>query len=82
MLYASINVGVYLVDQLIAYYRPKIRCRQIWMPLFLHSADIVRVNSYVLYKETVYKHHDVNDDDINSHKQFLVVFINSLILCA
>ena len=71
--------GIDLVDQLIAYYRPKIRCRRTWMPLFLHRSDIIRVNSYVLYKETGYNHFDVNDDGINSHKQFLITFINSLI---
>ena len=38
-------LGVDLVDQLIAYYRPKIRCRCTWMPLFLHGADIIRVIS-------------------------------------
>ena len=74
-------LGVDLVDQLIAYYRPKIRCRRTWMPLFLHGSDIIRVNSYVLYKETAYNHPDVNDG-INSHKQFLIAFINSLIHCA
>ena len=40
-------LGVDLVDQFIVYYQPKIRCRQTWMPLFLHGADIIRVNSYV-----------------------------------
>ena len=48
------------------------------MPLFLHGADIIWVNSYVLYKETSYRYPDVNDDEINSHKQFLIEFINSL----
>ena len=60
-------LSVDLVDLLIAYYQPKICCRRTWMLLFLHRADIVRVNSYVLYKETAYGHPDVNDG-INSHK--------------
>ena len=72
-------LGVDLVDQLIAYYRPKIRCRRTWMPLLLHCLDIIRVNSYVLYKETSYLHPAVNDDEIDSHKQFLIEFVNSLI---
>ena len=72
-------LGVDLVDQLIAYYRPKIRCRRTWMPLLLHCLDIIRVNSYVLYKETSYLHPAVNDDEIDSHKQFLIEFTNSLI---
>ena len=72
-------LGVDLVDQLIAYYRPKICCRRTWMPLLLHCLDIIRVNSYVLYKETSYLHPAVDDDEIDSHKQFLIEFVNSLI---
>ena len=72
-------LGVNLVGQLIAYYRPKIRCRRTWMPLLLHCLDIIGVNSYVLYKETSYLHPAVNDAEIDSHKQFLIEFINSLI---
>ena len=30
-----------LVDQLITYYQPKIRCRCTWMSLFLHGANII-----------------------------------------
>ena len=51
------------------------------MPVFLYGTDIIRVNSYVLYKETAYDHPDVNDS-IKIHKQFLIAFINSLIHCA
>ena len=40
------------------------------------------MNSYVLYKETSYLHRAVNNDDINTHKEFLIQFINSLILRA
>ena len=71
-------LGVDLVDQLIAHYCQKIRCRRTWIPLSLHGSDIIRVNSCVLCKETAYNHPDVNDG-INSHKQFLIAFINSLI---
>jgi hypothetical protein len=72
-------LGVDVVDQLIAYYRPKIRCRRTWVPIFLHCLDILRVNSYVLYKETSYNHPDVNNDTIRDHKHFLIAFVNSLI---
>ena len=72
-------LGVDVVDQLIAYYRPKIRCRRTWVPIFLHCLDILRVNSYVLYKETSYNHPDVNNDTIRDHKHFLIEFVNSLI---
>ena len=40
-------LGVNLVDQLIAFYQPKIRCQRTWMPLFLHGADIIHFYSYV-----------------------------------
>ena len=32
-----------------------------------------------MYKETSYLHRAVNNDDIDSHKEFLIEFINSLI---
>ena len=47
--------------------------------IVLHCLDIIWVNSYVLYKETSYLHHAVNNDDIDSHKKFFVEFTNSLI---
>jgi len=72
-------LGVDMVDQLISYYRPKIRCKRTWMPIFLHCLDILRVNSYVLYKETAKDHPDVADKNICNHKQFLIEYINSLI---
>ena len=72
-------LSVDVVDQLIAYYRPQIRCRRTWVPIFLHCLDILRVNSYVLYKETSYNHPDVNNDTIWDHKLFLIEFVNSLI---
>ena len=47
--------------------------------MLLHCLDIIRVNSYVLYKETSYLHPLVENDEIDSHKQFLIEFVNSLI---
>ena len=35
-----------------------------------------------MYKETSYLHPLVDNDDIDSHKQFLIEFVNSLIRCA
>ena len=40
------------------------------------------MNSHVLYKKASYLHPAVNNDDINTHKEFLIQFINSLILYA
>ena len=49
------------------------------MPLLLHCLDIIRVNSYVLYKETSYLHPLVDNKEIDSHKQFVIEFVDSLI---
>ena len=51
-------LGVDVVDQLIASYQPKLWCQRTWMPIFLHCLDILRVNLYVLYKETPSNNHD------------------------
>ena len=75
-------LGVDLVDQLIVYYQPKNICWQIWMSLLLHSADIIWMNLYFLYKEKACLHPAMNNDAINVHKQFSIEFIKSLILCA
>jgi Transposase IS4 len=40
-------LGVDKCDQLIAYYRPELRCRRVWMPLFFQCLDIIRVNAYI-----------------------------------
>ena len=77
--YNHMMLGVDVVDQLIAYYRPKICCQRTWMPIFLQCLCVLRVNSYVLYKETSRDHPEVNDKDIRSHKSFLIEFINVLI---
>ena len=47
--------------------------------MLLQYLDIIRVNSYVLYKETSYLHPLVDNEEIDSHKQFLIKFVNSLI---
>ena len=72
-------LGVDVVDQLIAYYRPKIWCRHTWVPIFLHCLDILRVILYVLYTETAYNHVDVDKDKVRNHKHFSIEFVNSLI---
>ena len=40
--------GVDKADQLISYYRPKLRCRRIWMPIMFHCLDLIRINSYII----------------------------------
>ena len=49
------------------------------MLLLLHCLDIICVNLYVLYKEASYLHSLVENDEIDSHKQFLIESVNSLI---
>jgi hypothetical protein len=34
--------------QMISNYKPKLRCRRTWMPMFLHTLDICRLNSYIV----------------------------------
>jgi hypothetical protein len=42
--------GVNKAYQLITYYRPQIRCRRTWMPMFFHCLDICQVNSSIIAK--------------------------------
>ena len=49
------------------------------MPLLLHCLDIIRVNSYVLYKEMSFLHPLVDNEEVDSHKQFVIEFVDSLI---
>ena len=41
--------GVDRNDQLISNYRHQLRCKRIWMPLMLHSLDVLRVNAYLAH---------------------------------
>lgn len=42
--------GVNKADQLISYYRPKVRCRRIWIPLMFHCLNVLRINLYIVCK--------------------------------
>ena len=55
--------------QLISNYKPKLRCRRTWFPMFLHSLDICRVNSYIIAKQ--------KDQSINQ-KDFILDWITAL----
>lgn len=48
--YNHFMLGVDVADQLIAYYRPNVRCRRTWMPLMLHWLNCTRVNSFITHK--------------------------------
>ena len=61
--------GVDKADQLIAYYRPDVRCRRTWMPLMFHMLDCMRVNSYVACKNMGYK---------GTHKEFTMEWCEAL----
>jgi hypothetical protein len=43
--------GVDKAYQLISGYKPTLRCRRIWMPMWLHCLDVCRVNAYIIAKE-------------------------------
>lgn len=68
--------GVDLSDQLIAYYRPNLRCRRIWMPMFFHCLDVVRVNSYIAAKQLGWT---CRGDAKKMHKEFVVEWIQSML---
>jgi hypothetical protein len=70
--------GVDKADQLIAYYRPNLRCRRTWMPLFFHGLDVVRVNSFIACRELGWKSSS-NQDPGKQHKEFLKDWIQALI---
>ena len=57
-------LGVDVVDQLIANYRPKLRCRCTWISIMLHCFDVLRVNCYILYHATPHDHKQVDDENI------------------
>ena len=73
-------LGVDVADHLISSYRPKICCRRTWMPLFLHCLDVLRVNCYILYRETSRKEPTIENTKILGHKQFVIELINCLIV--
>jgi len=64
--------GVDLADQLIAYYRPEVRCRRTWTPLMLHCFNGYRINS-----DTAQKTH-LGAESVN-HKRFLCLWIDTLV---
>jgi hypothetical protein len=65
-------LGVDKSDQLIAYYRPEIRCRRTWMPILLHCLDVLRINAFIVYKEQA-------GEEAIDHKEFLVQWIETLL---
>jgi len=42
--------GVDVSDQRIAYYQPNLRCRRNWIPMFIQILNIIRSNSYIVYR--------------------------------
>ena len=71
-------LGVDKADQLIAYYRPKLRCRRTWMPLLFHALDVVRVNSYIAAVKCGYKG-KLHSDNKSVHKEYTVAFVRALL---
>ena len=66
-------LGVDVADQLIAYYRPNVRCRRTWMPLMLHWLNCTRVNSFVTHKGVCGKARAF------SQKSFLITWIKHML---
>jgi Transposase IS4 len=61
--------GVDRADQLIAYYRPNLRCQRTWMPIFLHCLDIIRINAFIIAKKA---------NNNLDHKDFVAAWIDRL----
>ena len=71
-------LGVDVADQLIAYYRAKIRCRRTWMPIMLQCMDVLRINSYIVYREcNLDQDPDFSQRDL--HKFYLLGWISAMI---
>jgi hypothetical protein len=69
--------GVDKADQLISYFRPNLRCRRTWMPMFFHGLDIIRVNSYIACRELGWK--SARRQHIKKqHKEYTKEFIQAL----
>ena len=66
--------GVDITDQLIANYRPKIRCRRTWMPLMFHSLNILRINMFIAHHLILKKKIKTND----THKPFIMELVAAL----
>jgi hypothetical protein len=55
--------------QMISNYKPKLRCRRTWTPMFLHALDVCRLNSWVIAK---------NRGTYRTQKDFLLYWIQAL----
>jgi hypothetical protein len=69
--------GVDLADQMIAYYRPNVRCRRTWMPLLFHALDVARVNSYIALVNLGWNL-DKQNKNTPLHKEFILELIKAL----
>ena len=61
-------------DQLISYYRPKLRCRRVWMPVMFHCLDLIRVNSYIIYNSLSQR-----PEKESEHKKFTCDLVTALL---
>ena len=68
-------LGVDKADQFVAYYRPNLRCRRVWMPLLFHGLDVLRVNAFVAASRLGWK----STATKASHKDFIAGFVKALL---
>lgn len=45
----------------------------------LHCFDVLRVNLYILYAETIHNEHEPINRKYGTHKAFLIEFVNVLL---
>lgn len=60
-----------LSDQHIAYYHPNIKCQRNWIPMFIQTLSMIRVNAYIVHKEHFKK-------DSFGHKEFALEIVKHL----
>jgi len=72
-------LGVDKADQFIAYYRPNLRCRRVWMPLLFHGFDVARVNSYIAASHLGWKSKIRGGISNGAHKEFITGYVKAFL---
>ena len=71
--------GVDKADQLVAHCRPNLRCRRVWLPMFFHCLDIVRINTCIAAMALGWKTTRGANTSHACHKECVGAFSQALI---
>ena len=69
--------GVDKADQLTAYYCPNLQCRCVWMPIWFHCLDAIRVNSHIACSQLGWR--PARQNTRSQHKECTMEFIKAII---